>query len=262
MTIQEPGVINLFAGAANSTIFATKGAVCLGCLTTTFLSTSATDTALHVKDNLNGGAGIGYTSLPGSGSGSTIREDSGSSAAFHTFESANGSSFTLDFCRPTGGCSGNITYVHPNGFALVAEGQTEMYLGDGLGGVSIRRGLQFLNGGANPLTLGGSFSTTRTQNFQDTNGTIALTAQLPITGTTSSIGGSALAAGVCITGTASVSGVSTAMAVAVSPAADPGTGFTWNAWVSSTTTVTVRVCNISGASATPTAETYNVRVSQ
>ena len=137
-----------------------------------------------------------------------------------------------------------------------------MYLGDSLGGVSIRRGLQFLNGGSSPLTFGGSFSTTRTQNFQDQSGTIALTSQLPLSGTTSSIGGSALAAGACTTGTASVTGISTAMAVAASPVADPGSGFTWNALVSSTTTVTVRVCNISGASATPTAETYNVRVVQ
>jgi hypothetical protein len=262
VTIQEPGIFNVFGGSANSTVFATKGSVCLGCLTTTFITNNNIDVALHATDNLNGSAGIGYTSLPGGGSGGTVREDSGSSSAFHTFESANGSSFSLYFCRPTGGCNGGISYVHPNGFAFEAEGQTEMYLGDSLGGVSIRRGFQFLNGGSNPLTFGGSFSTTRTQNFQDQNGTIALTSQLPLSGTTSSIGGSALAAGVCTTGTASVTGLSTAMAVAVSPAADPGSEFTWNAWVSSTTTVTVRVCNISSASATPTAETYNVRVIQ
>ena len=261
VTVQEPGIFNIFGGAANSTVFATRGSVCLGCLTNTFLTSNATDVALHVKDNLNGGAGIGYTSLPGSGSGGTLREDSGSSAAFHTFESPAGSSFGLYFCRPAG-CAGSISYVHPNGFQIQAEGNTEMFLGDALGGVSIRRGFQFLNGGANPLTFGGSFSTARTQTFQDASGTIALTSQLPLTGTTSSIGGSALAAGVCTTGTASVTGVSVAMAVVASPVADPGTGFMWNAWVSSTTTVTVRVCNVSGASATPTAETYNVRVSQ
>jgi hypothetical protein len=135
-----------------------------------------------------------------------------------------------------------------------------MYLGDSLGGVSIRRGLQFLNGGSSALTIGGSFSTARTQNFQDASGTIALTSQLPLSGTTSSIGGSALAAGVCTTGNVTITGLSTTMTAMASPAADPGSGFTWNAWVSSTTTVTVRVCNISGASATPTAETYNVRV--
>jgi pectate lyase-like protein len=262
MSIEEPGLFNLFGGSQIGTVLATKGSVCLGCLTTTIITNSNGDTSLHVKDNLNGGAGLGYSSLPGGGSGGMIREDTSSTSAYHTFESANASTFSLYFCRPTGGCAGSITYVHPSGFAVNAEGSTEMYIGDSLGGVSIRRGFQFLNGGVNPLTFGGTFSTTRTQNFQDADGTVALTSQLPITGTTSSIGGSALAAGICTTGTASITGVSSAMAVAVSPAADPGTGFTWNAWVSSTTTVTVRVCNISGASSTPAATAYNVRVSQ
>jgi hypothetical protein len=262
MTVQEPGVFNIFGGTVNGTVFATRGAVCLGCLTNTLITGSAEDAALHAKDNLNGGAGISYTSLPGGGSGATAREDSASSAAFHTFESANGSQFSLYFCRPTGGCPSAITYVHPSGFAIEAEGATEMYLGDSLGGVSIRRGLQFLNGGGSALTFGGSFSAARTQNFQDTSGTIALTSQLPLSGATSSIGGGALAAGICATGTATVAGASTAMAVAVSPAVDPGTGFTWNAWVSASNTVTVRVCNISGAPATPAATAYNVRASQ
>jgi hypothetical protein len=262
VTIQEPGIFNLFGGAANSTVFATKGSVCLGCLTTTFLTSTATDTSLHVKDNLNGAAGIGYTSLPGGGSGVVVREDSGNSAAYHTFESANGSAFTLLFCRPTGGCTGSISYVHPNGFAFSAEGQTEMYMGDSLGGISVRRGFQFLNGGSNALTFGGSFSAARTQNFQDATGTIALTAQLPLSGTTSSIGGSALAAGICTTGTATVSTAANSMSVSATPVTDPGTGFTWNAWVSAANTVTVRLCNISGTSGTPTAAVYNVRVIQ
>ena len=262
VTIQEPGVFNIFGGSAIGTVFATKGSVCLGCLSSTLLTAGNGDTSLHVIDNVNGGNGIGYSSLPGGGSGVTVREDSTNTAAFHTFESPNGGAFTLLFCRPTGGCNGNIAYVHPNGFAFSAEGQTEMYIGDSLGGVSIRRGFQFLNGGGNALTFGGSFAAARTQNFQDASGTIALTSQLPLSGTTSSIGGSALAAGICTTGTASVSSASSSMAVAVSPAADPGTGFTWGAWVSASNTVTVRVCNISGASATPTATAYNVRVSQ
>ncbi len=56
ITVQEPGIFNLFGGAANSTVFATKGAACLGCLTSTFVTSNDTDTALHVKDNLNGGS--------------------------------------------------------------------------------------------------------------------------------------------------------------------------------------------------------------
>ncbi len=96
----------------------------------------------------------------------------------------------------------------------------------------------------------------QTYTFPNTSGTLALA----LVGTTGAIGGSSLAAGACTTGTASVSGATTAMAVAVSPAADPGSGFTWEGWVSAAGTVTVRVCNVSGASATPTAGTYNVRV--
>ena len=262
ITIQEPGIFNIFGGTAIGTVLATKGSVCLGCLTNTFITSGNGDVSLHAKDNLNGGAGIGYSSLPGGGSSGTVREDSASSAAFHTFESANGSSFGLFFCRPTGGCTGGLSYVHPNGFSFLAEGQTEMFLGDSLGGVSIRRGFQFLNGGSNALTFGGSFAAARTQNFQDASGTISLTSQLPLSGTTSSIGGSALAAGICTTGTASVTSATNYMAVAASPVADPGTGFTWGAWISAANTVTVRVCNISGASATPTSTAYNVRVSQ
>jgi hypothetical protein len=96
----------------------------------------------------------------------------------------------------------------------------------------------------------------RTYLFPDRNGTVALA----LSGTTATIGGSALAAGACTTGTAAISGASTSMAVAVSPSADPGTGFSWEGWVSGTGAVTVRLCNVSGASATPAAVTYNVRV--
>jgi len=261
ISVEEAGIFNLFGGSPTGTVFATKGAVCLGCITTTTVNGTAPDVSLHVKDNLNGGSGIGYSSLPGGGSGVTSRDDTGAATAYHTFESANGSSFNLVFCAPSSGCDGNLFYNHSvSAFGFNAGGNSQLFLGDAFGGTSIRRGLQFLNGGSNPLTLGGSFSTTRAQNFQDANGTIALTSQLPLSGTTSSVGGSALAAGICTTGTASVTSAATSMAVAVSPAADPGTGFTWNAWVSSAGTVTVRVCNISGGSATPTSTTYNVRV--
>jgi hypothetical protein len=150
------------------------------------------------------------------------------------------------------------------------------------------------------IRLYGAPTAFRQQFLQDATGTIALTSQLPasltnaahkwfnsydastgvftqtqpdysdltgtpapiLSGTTSSIGGSSLAAGACVDGTASVTSSTASMAVAVSPAADPGTGFTWNAWVSAAGTVTVRVCNVSGASATPTASAYNVRVIQ
>jgi hypothetical protein len=248
--------IHYFTGtSAQAPALGVKGALLVNIDPTT----TNGDAALHVVDNLNGGNGIS----PSSFTNAVARFDSAaSSQAAVEFESANGANFSLGFCRPTGGCGGTITYVHPSGFAFASEGQTEMFMGDALGGISIRRGLNFLNGGSNALTFGGSFSASRTQSFQDANGTIALTNQLPLSGTTSSIGGSALAAGVCTTGTASVTSSATSMAVAVSPATDPGTGFTWNGWISAAGTVTVRVCNISSASATPTASAYNVRVIQ
>ncbi len=82
------------------------------------------------------------------------------------------------------------------------------------------------------------------------------------TGTTSSIGGNSLSAGVCTTGAVSIPGAATTMAVAVSPAADPGTGFTWEGFVSAPNTVTVRLCNTTSSQLTPKSTTYNVRVIQ
>ena len=81
-----------------------------------------------------------------------------------------------------------------------------------------------------------------------------------LTGATGSLGGSALAAGACSGTTATISGATTAMAVVASPAADPGAGFYWPAFVSAANTVTVRVC--AAAAGTPSASTYNVRVIQ
>ncbi|CAG9256285.1 hypothetical protein [Paraburkholderia caribensis] len=80
----------------------------------------------------------------------------------------------------------------------------------------------------------------------------------PLSGTSSSIGGSALAAGACSSGTVSVAGSTTSMAVAAAPATYPGDGIFWHGYVSSAGTVTVKVC--ASVSATPTASAYNVRV--
>jgi len=81
-----------------------------------------------------------------------------------------------------------------------------------------------------------------------------------LTGTTASLGGSALSAGACASGSVSVTGATASMAVSVSPAADPGAGFSWMGFVSSSGTVTVRLCAI--AAGTPASTTYNVRVIQ
>lgn len=75
-----------------------------------------------------------------------------------------------------------------------------------------------------------------------------------------SVGGSALTAGQCASGTASVAGSTTSQVAVVSPNTYPGDGFEWHAYVSAAGTVTVKVC--AELAGTPTASTYNVRVIQ
>lgn len=79
-----------------------------------------------------------------------------------------------------------------------------------------------------------------------------------LTATTGSIGGGALLAGACTSGTVSVTNAATTMAVQVSPNTYPGDGVFETAYVSSAGTVTVKVC--ASIAETPTASTYNVRV--
>jgi hypothetical protein len=81
-----------------------------------------------------------------------------------------------------------------------------------------------------------------------------------LTGTTGSIGGQSLAAGACASGTATVSGATTAMSVSASPSTYPGDGIYWEGYVSAVNTVTVKVCAV--VSMIPTASVYNVRVIQ
>lgn len=81
-----------------------------------------------------------------------------------------------------------------------------------------------------------------------------------LSGTTGSIGGSALLAGQCSTGTVSITGATTGMAVVATPVTYPTTGNFWQAYVSSANTVTVAIC--AAVADTPTASTYNVRVLQ
>lgn len=91
--------------------------------------------------------------------------------------------------------------------------------------------------------------------------TLKGTTVLPnLSGTTASIGGSALAAGACSSGTAAVTNSTTSMAVVATPATYPGDGIFWHGYVSSAGTVTVKVC--ASVAATPTASAYNVRVLQ
>lgn len=92
------------------------------------------------------------------------------------------------------------------------------------------------------------------------SGTLALTSQLPISATSSPLGGAGLAAGACTSTPVTAAGAQVGMAVAVSPTADPGPGLVWEGWVSSAGVATVRICNVTPAALTPLAATYSVRV--
>ena len=78
--------------------------------------------------------------------------------------------------------------------------------------------------------------------------------------TTASIGGGALLAGGCTSGTVAVVSSMTGSTVSIAPNTYPGDGIFWYGYVSANGTVTVKVCSI--LALTPTASTYNVRVIQ
>ena len=91
-------------------------------------------------------------------------------------------------------------------------------------------------------------------------GTWATVPGAPLTGVSGSLGGSPVLTGVCISGTVSVPGATTAMAVIATPTAYPGDGFLWKAYVSASDTITVKECNFTSGTLTPTASTFQVRV--
>lgn len=77
-----------------------------------------------------------------------------------------------------------------------------------------------------------------------------------LSGTTSAIGGGLLTVA-CTSGTATVTGITTAMAVAVTPVTYPGDGVYWMGYRTNNNEATVKVCTV--AAITPTSSTYNVR---
>ncbi|MGA7807251.1 hypothetical protein [Bradyrhizobium sp.] len=83
-----------------------------------------------------------------------------------------------------------------------------------------------------------------------------------LSGTTGSLGGSALIAGACSSTTVSITGATTGMSAVMSGAggSDPGGAYQEKAWISSSNTVTAEVCAV--VAGTPAAQTYNVRVLQ
>lgn len=79
---------------------------------------------------------------------------------------------------------------------------------------------------------------------------------MPLLGTSGSIGGGLLAAGGCTSGATTITGATSTMEVVATPSIYPGDGIFWHGYVSSADTVTVKVC--AAVLATPTASTYNI----
>lgn len=91
-------------------------------------------------------------------------------------------------------------------------------------------------------------------------GAVVLASKLPLTGTSGSLGGSAMTVGQTVTVNVTVTGATTSMVAVTSPQTYPGDGFCWDAYVSAADTVTVRLTCV--AAGTPSSALYNVRVEQ
>lgn len=114
---------------------------------------------------------------------------------------------------------------------------------------------------ASPLIMASLDPTSLTANRLFKMPDMAGTFSLILKGTTGSIGGGLLTAGACATGTATVTGATTAMTTNLpQPATYPGDGFEIYSYVSASNTVTVKVCAL--VALTPTASTYSVSVNQ
>lgn len=103
----------------------------------------------------------------------------------------------------------------------------------------------------------GACSATSTGSITATDFISGSTSITPLRGVTGSISG-ALTLGTCDTGTAAVTGATTAMVAAASPTTYPGVGVVYGAYVSGANVVTVWECGL--AVVTPTATTYQVSV--
>jgi len=174
------------------------------------------------------------------------------SGATHTYmHLANCSDGTNSGC-PTFGSAINLSSSFGTGHLQVL-GDGSLYIYGG-GAVHTPNSFGIDNGSFRANIVSSTMAATQTFTLPATGGTFALV----LTGTSASIGGSALTAGQCASGTATISGVTTSMVAKADPNTYPGDGYVWQAYIASSGSVTVKVCAI--AAGTPTASTYNVRV--
>jgi hypothetical protein len=121
--------------------------------------------------------------------------------------------------------------------------------------------------GKTALTIGGfdgifthANTANRTYTLPDATGTVALTSNLPLSAN-ATLTYTAIAAQTCQEQTVTVAGAATTGVASASPAASVGnTNLSWSAWVSAANTVSVRVCNVTAGSVTPSAVSWQVRV--
>lgn len=163
-----------------------------------------------------------------------------------------------------------ITNISPSIITLsIPHGLTLPYtvqLNGGAGGIALQfLGADTLAGGDTVIDSGVSANLVLTSagggNYVITIAPFGTSSTPPIlTGTTGSIGGGALLAGACTSGTVSVTGAATSMTTIATPASYPGDGAMWDSYVSTAGVVTVKVCAV--VALTPSASAYNVRVVQ
>lgn len=105
-------------------------------------------------------------------------------------------------------------------------------------------------------------TTATTQSASDNSTKVATTAyvdrSLPLSGVSTSLGGSAMTAGQTISTTVTITGATVGMVAVTCPQTYPGDSFVWDAYVSAADTVTVRLTAV--LAGTPTGSIYSVRI--
>lgn len=284
----------LTGASSTNTIYGYQG--CGGASGSTLTATSMSCFGATAGKNLAGSTSVGSIDIFGVNSLSAQNQSTRNIAAFGTGSlqnlntsaaPANDAAFGTSACRGASGATfssgacfgpntgtvlssatdflllgpnaGATTYASGSGVILVTSGQAAVDTPLATTGRYINfENIWTVTGTNTPSTsastIAGSLNVVGTLSQ---NGTTILQW---LAGTTGSIGGGALLAGACTSGTVAVTGSTTAMSVDASPVTYPGDGAYWMGYVSTAGTVTVKVC--AAVALTPGASAYNVRVLQ